>query len=229
MRGEHVVALGLIALVRSRPHRPPRLESPILAAMSSPSLRDHALYGSRAEDPLTLVDEEGRTLGSATLADMHRPPGKLHRAFSAYLFDADDRLLVHQRHSSKALWGSFWSNSCCSHPYDGEAIDAAAVRRVRQELGPDLPLYEMFSYVYRAEFLHLGVEHEFVHVFAGRVDPAVISPAEKEVEEIRWLDAEGVDSLIAGEDQTTPWFEMAWPRVRAAFANHLPDPPPPPA
>ena len=192
-----------------------------LVPMTRPTVRDRALYGSRAEEPLTLVDEHGEDAGSGLLADVHRPPGMRHRAFSVYLFDDDDRMLVHQRHALKPLWGSFWSNSCCSHNYHTERVPAAAERRVRQELGVEVPLSELFSYEYRAEFLHVGVEHEFVHVFVGRADPREVEPAENEIDELRWLAPDEVDALIAEEERVTPWFVKAWPRVKGEFKAAL--------
>ena len=167
------------------------------------------------------MDEHGKDAGSGLLADIHRPPGMRHRAFSVYLFDDDDRMLVHQRHALKPLWGSYWSNSCCSHNYHTEAVPAAAKRRVRQELGIEVPLTELFTYEYRAEFLHVGVEHEFVHVFVGRADPENVEPAEHEIDELRWLAPEDVDALIAAEERVTPWFAKAWPRVRDEFSTAL--------
>lgn len=183
--------------------------------MTLPSIRGGALFGSRALDPLTLVDPDGEELGTATLEDMHLPPGRRHRAFSVYLFDKEGRLFVHQRAKGKALWGGFWTNSCCSHPYHGEQTLVAAKRRVGQELGlMDADLTEIFGYEYRAEFEGLGVEHEYVHVFVGTVDPATIHAAKDEVADERWLAPDEVDALLASEQSTTPWFEIAWPKVR---------------
>lgn len=181
------------------------------------SIRAQALFGARAEEPLILVDDAGVELGTVTLADAHLPPGRRHRAFSVYLFDGEGRLLVHRRHRTKALWGGFWTNSCCSHPHHGEAVERAAARRSREELGLEgVALTELFAYGYRAEFEGVGVEHEWVHVFAGRVEQSAVRPEPGEMDAVEWLAPEDVDALIAGERATTPWFEMAWPRVRAA-------------
>eukprot|EP00632_Arachnochrysis_sp_CCMP2950_P005600 CAMPEP_0185717978 /NCGR_PEP_ID=MMETSP1164-20130828/45876_1 /TAXON_ID=1104430 /ORGANISM="Chrysoreinhardia sp, Strain CCMP2950" /LENGTH=98 /DNA_ID=CAMNT_0028385621 /DNA_START=59 /DNA_END=351 /DNA_ORIENTATION=- len=50
-----------------------------------------------------------------------QPTGILHRAFSVMLFDADDRLLLQQRASSKVTFAEAWTNTCCSHPLHGLA------------------------------------------------------------------------------------------------------------
>ncbi|MEM9801542.1 MAG: isopentenyl-diphosphate Delta-isomerase, partial [Planctomycetota bacterium] len=142
---------------------------------------DDGQWGSRALEPLVLVDERGERTGVATRAACHSGEGLRHRAFSVYLFDDDDRLLVHRRHDSKPLWPGFWSNSCCSHPLDGEGLDEAARRRVVEELGARVDVRPIHLYEYRAEYLDVGVEHEVVTVFVGRIDPTELDPAPEEV------------------------------------------------
>lgn len=180
--------------------------------MSATSLSER--LGARCAEPLELVDAQGGRLGQSTLLACHEPPGALHRAFSVYLFDADGRLLVHRRAAAKALWGGFWTNSCCSHPRPGEGPRAGALRRVREELGASLDALEpRFEYVYRAEFEAVGVEHEFVHVFGGRVDPGAIDADPGELDALEWLAPAEVQALLDGPTPTTPWFELAWPRL----------------
>lgn len=42
--------------------------------------------------------------------------GLLHRAFSVFLFDSENRLLLQQRASEKITFPNMWTNTCCSHP-----------------------------------------------------------------------------------------------------------------
>ncbi|MGW9367009.1 isopentenyl-diphosphate Delta-isomerase, partial [Streptomyces albidoflavus] len=84
---------------------------------------------------LELVDEDGNTIGTAEKLSAHQAPGRLHRAFSVFLFDERGRLLLQQRALGKYHSPGVWSNTCCGHPYPGEAPFAAAGRRAVQELG----------------------------------------------------------------------------------------------
>ena len=177
-----------------------------------------AKFGPRSTLQLVAVDENGSDLGTVSMADAHMYPGIRHRAFSAYLFNSDGHLLVHQRSREKALWTGFWTNSCCSHPRAGQELSAAVTLRIQEELGAAGVLcQERFAYEYRAEFKELGVEHEFVHVMTGSVEARDLSPDPTEVAKHRFLAPEDVDALIAGPTPTTPWFELAWERMRSSL------------
>jgi isopentenyl-diphosphate delta-isomerase len=120
---------------------------------------------------LELVDEDGTTIGTAEKLAAHRPPGQLHRAFSVFLFDDEGRLLLQQRALGKYHSPGVWSNTCCGHPYPGEAPFAAAARRTFEELGasPTL-LAEAGTVRYNHPDPASGlVEQEFNHLFVGLV------------------------------------------------------------
>jgi isopentenyl-diphosphate delta-isomerase len=91
--------------------------------------------GSAAPILLELVDEAGRTIGTAEKLSAHQAPGQLHRAFSVFLFDDEGRLLLQRRALGKYHSPGVWSNTCCGHPYPGEPPFVAAARRTAEELG----------------------------------------------------------------------------------------------
>lgn len=130
---------------------------------------------------LELVDEDGRTIGTAEKLSAHQPPGRLHRAFSVFLFDVSGRLLLQRRALGKYHSPGVWSNSCCGHPYPGESPFAAAARRTSEELGaaPAL-LAEAGTVTYRHPDPASGlVEREYNHLFTGLLrDEPVPDPGE---------------------------------------------------
>ncbi|APY85198.1 isopentenyl-diphosphate Delta-isomerase [Streptomyces alfalfae] len=133
---------------------------------------------------LELVDEDGRTIGTAEKLAAHQAPGQLHRAFSVFLFDEQGRLLLQQRALGKYHSPGVWSNTCCGHPYPGEAPFAAAARRTYEELGvsPSL-LAEAGTVRYNHPDPDSGlVEQEFNHLFVGMVQ-AALRPDASEVGE----------------------------------------------
>jgi isopentenyl-diphosphate delta-isomerase len=138
------------------------------------------------EEQVTLVDRDDRELGVEGKLAAHQS-GKLHRAFSIFLFDAQGRVLLQQRALVKYHSGGLWSNTCCSHPRPGEDSLAAARRRLVEEMGIDCALTQKFSFIYRAVLPNGLIEHEYLHVFFGRYDGEP-TPNPDEVEAWKWVD-----------------------------------------
>src|SRR6476659_2564751 len=90
--------------------------------------------GPLDNEPLILVDEHNRALGTAGKIAVHEQ-GLLHRAFSIFVVDEQGRVLLQQRSRQKYHSGGLWANSCCGHPRPGERTLKAARRRLGEELG----------------------------------------------------------------------------------------------
>ncbi len=180
----------------------------------SPGAAAPALPG---EDLLILVDADDREVGTRPKTACHVGDGVLHRAFSVFLFNPAGEVLIQQRAPGKMLWGGFWSNSCCSHPRPGEATDAAARRRVREELSLDCRLEYLYKFQYHARFGDVGAEHELCYVYAGytgdepRADPA-------EITAFRWLAPAALTAAVAADpDRYSPWMKLEWAEITARF------------
>ena len=178
------------------------------------------VVSSEAEQ-LILVDEDDNEQGYLSKAACHDGAGVLHRAFSAFLFNAAGELLLQQRANSKRLWPGYWSNSCCSHPRRGESIDTATGRRLEEELNLAADLEFVYKFRYQAAYGDLGSEHELCHVFLGRIDDDV-RPNEEEIAAIRFVSAATLDSeLSAYPERFTPWFKLEWDALTGAHADLL--------
>lgn len=138
------------------------------------------------EDQVILVDDNDIPLGVDGKLAAHRD-GKLHRAISIFVFDSKERLLLQKRAAAKYHSGGLWSNTCCSHPRPNEGNAPAARRRLKEEMGIDCELSEMFGFVYRAEFANGMIEHEYDHVFFGCSDDEP-RPNPDEAEDWKWMD-----------------------------------------
>lgn len=167
---------------------------------------------------IELVDEEGVTTGTAEKLAAHQAPGRLHRAFSVFLFDASGRLLAQRRAPQKYHSPGVWSNTCCGHPYPGEPPFLAATRRTTEELGaaPAL-LREAGTVSYRHPDPASGlVEREYNHLFAGLIT-APLRPDPAEIAETAFLTPAELDRRRAGEPFSA-WFgtvlEAARPVIR---------------
>lgn len=135
---------------------------------------------------VVLLDELGCGIGTAPKSEVHHATTPLHLAFSAYVFDADGRLLVTQRSLSKATFPGVWTNSVCGHPAPGESIETAVRRRVRQEVGLELGDLRLVLPEFRYTATMNGVrENEMCPVWvAGTEGDVTLDPSE--VESVEW-------------------------------------------
>ena len=135
------------------------------------------------DEPLILVDESNRAVGTAGKTAVHRG-GLLHRAFSIFLVDARGRIVLQQRSRKKYHSAGLWANSCCGHPRPGERTLTAAHRRLNEELGIASPLSFGFFSRYQTDLDKGMQENELVYVFFGpltaqpRPDPAEVAKVE---------------------------------------------------
>ncbi|MCD0485980.1 isopentenyl-diphosphate Delta-isomerase [Streptacidiphilus sp. ASG 303] len=189
---------------------------------TSPATVDGAPRDAREapEILLELVDDEGRTTGTAEKLSAHRQPGRLHRAFSVFLFDTAGRMLLQRRALGKYHSPGVWSNTCCGHPYPGEQPFTAAARRVSEELGaaPAL-LREAGTVRYDLPDEASGlIEREWNHLFVGLVT-APLRPDPEEVGETAFVTPQELAALRA-ERPFSVWFgtvlDAARPAVREA-------------
>jgi len=122
-----------------------------------------------AKELVVLVDENDNEIGVEEKINAHRK-GLLHRAFSIFVFNSKNELLLQKRAADKYHSGGLWSNTCCSHPRPGENLKDAAHRRLQEEMGFDCSLREVFSFLYKKSFDNGLTEHELDHVFFGKFD-----------------------------------------------------------
>lgn len=161
-----------------------------------------------------LVNDKDKITGEGEKLDVHRK-GLLHRAFSVFLADEEDRLLIQKRAEGKYHSGGVWSNSCCSHQYSGETLFEAAARCIWDELGISIVLtdenaHEAGVFRYYADLGEMK-EHEIDHVIVCRISSDVsfdLNP--DEVSEVRWMKREEIDRELAGGAAYSSWFERAY-------------------
>ncbi|MEU1664906.1 isopentenyl-diphosphate Delta-isomerase [Streptomyces sparsogenes] len=173
--------------------------------------------GSTEPIMLELVDEDGVTIGTAEKLSAHLAPGRLHRAFSVFLFDDDGRLLLQRRALGKYHSPGVWSNTCCGHPYPGELPFVAATRRTAEELGvaPAL-LREAGTVRYNHPDPASGlVEQEYNHLFAGLVRGKP-EPDPEEIGEIAFVSPEELARLLEG-NPFSAWFLTVLDAARPAI------------
>ena len=162
---------------------------------------------------IILVDGEDNPIGSASKLGAHRE-GRLHRAFSIFVFDPRGRMLLQCRAGTKYHFGGLWTNACCGHPRPGEDTPDAARRRLREEFGFETEIMELFRFTYRATDDASGLtEHELDHVFHGEFDGEP-RPDPSEIDDWGWVEPDVILADLADNpERYTPWFRVAAERV----------------
>ena len=164
------------------------------------------------KENVVLVDRNNKPVGLMEKIEAHKK-GLLHRAFSIFVFNSKGELLIQQRATSKYHSQGLWSNTCCSHPHENENIETGAHRRLKEEMGFDCELKEVFSFVYKAEVDNGFIEYEFDHVFIGKYDgEPKINPGE--IAKWKFVNPEILKEEIKNySEKFTEWFKIAIKKV----------------
>jgi isopentenyl-diphosphate Delta-isomerase len=166
-----------------------------------------------------LVDELDNPSGLMEKMQAHRE-AVLHRAFSVFLFNQQSELMLQQRALSKYHSPGLWTNTCCSHPRQGETVKQAADRRLMEEMGLKADMNQVFWFIYKADVGQGLTEHELDHVLIGYTDnEPVINPDEVETWKFESLDAIK-KGMKQQPEQYTVWFRIIFDRVCNYLENN---------
>ena len=159
------------------------------------------------EEFVVLIDRDDNPVGLMEKQQAHHA-GLLHRAFSVFIFNSKNELMIHQRAAEKYHSPKLWTNTCCSHPRENETYEQAAHRRLIEEMGFDCEIQEKFHFIYKAELEEGLFEHELDRVFTGFYEGEVNFNPE-EVMDYKWI---GMDELKKdidfNPDKYTAWFKI---------------------
>ena len=168
------------------------------------------------EELVILVDENDNKVGLMPKMEAHEK-ALLHRAFSVFVFNDDNELMLQRRALNKYHSPGLWTNTCCSHQRDGETNIEAGVRRLQEEMGFSVPLREAMSFIYKAPFDNGLTEHEYDYILLGEFNAVPdINPAE--VAEWKWMKLEDVkEDMQTNRGIYTEWFKIIFDQ----FYNHI--------
>ncbi len=166
-----------------------------------------------------LVDKHDNIIGEMPKMEAHEK-GVLHRAFSVFIFNSDNKILMQQRASDKYHSAGLWTNTCCSHPFPGENTLDAAHRRLSEEMGIKTDLAFSFKFTYKAPFNNMLTEHEIDHVFTGKTD-AVPIINRTEVESYKYMSISEIKEEISKyPDHFTVWFSIIFDEFLHELESH---------
>ena len=159
-----------------------------------------------------LVNEQDQQIGIMEKMAAHIVP-RLHRAFSIFIFNSKGELLLQQRALNKYHSPGLWTNTCCSHPHNGETLQEATTRRLQEEMGMTCDMHEVFTFIYKAP-VGLGlIEHEFDHVWFGQSDeePEI---NHEEVEAWKYMSISDIEADMKQHPECyTEWFKISFDEI----------------
>ena len=159
------------------------------------------------EEQVILVNEYDEQIGLMPKMEAHEK-AVLHRAFSVFVFNTKNELMLQQRAAHKYHSPLLWTNTCCSHQRDGESNIEAGTRRLKEEMGFTTDLKETTSFIYKAPFDNGLTEHELDHIMLGYYENEPIIN-KQEVEDWKWMPLEDVKHDInVHPEQYTAWFKI---------------------
>lgn len=168
------------------------------------------------EEQVILVNENDEQIGLMAKQEAHEK-ALLHRAFSVFVFNDANELMLQQRAMHKYHSPGLWTNTCCSHQREGESNLEAGKRRLEEEMGFVTDLKETTSFIYKAPFDNGLTEHEYDHIMIGTFngEPSI---NRDEVAAWKWMPLEEVrEDIDSNPKEYTAWFKIIFDK----FYEHL--------
>jgi isopentenyl-diphosphate Delta-isomerase len=164
-----------------------------------------------SEEYVILVDSNDNPIGLEEKVKCHLPNGKLHRAFTALLFDNDGRLVITKRSSSKMLWPGDWDGTVASHPRENETYVSSAERRMPEEIGIICKFDYLFKFEYHVPYKDVGSENEICGTLLGVIEnSSKFNLVKEEISETRWVSpSELMNELKKNPQIYCPWMIIA--------------------
>ena len=171
------------------------------------------------EDNVILVNQKDEQIGLMPKLEAHKK-AVLHRAFSVFILNSKNEIMLQQRAHHKYHSPLLWTNTCCSHQREGETNIQAGSRRLFEEMGFETGLKELFHFIYKAPFDNGLTEHELDHVMIGYYEdePKINS---EEVENWKWMCIEDVRSDMQLHPEIyTVWFKIIFDEFYHYLEEH---------
>lgn len=157
------------------------------------------------------MDKNDNPIGLEEKMKCHLPNGKLHRAFTALLFDKEGKLVLTRRSPSKMLWPGDWDGTVASHPRKNETYISSAERRMPEEIGISCKFDYLFKFEYHVPYKNIGSENEICGTLLGLIEnSSKFNLVEDEISEIKWISPKQLmDELQKNPEIYCPWMIIA--------------------
>ena len=171
------------------------------------------------EEEVILVNEFDEQIGLMPKLEAHEK-AVLHRAFSVFILNENNEIMLQQRAHQKYHSPLLWTNTCCSHQRNGETNIEAGSRRLFEEMGFKVELKELFHFIYKAPFDNGLTEHELDHVMIGYFNGNPVKNPD-EVEDWKWMKIQDVkEDMVQNPEIYTVWFKIIFDEFYHYIEDH---------
>lgn len=171
------------------------------------------------EEQVILVNEQDEPIGLMEKLEAHQK-AVLHRAFSVFILNQNNEIMLQQRAFHKYHSPMLWTNTCCSHQRNGESNIEAGKRRLNEEMGFSAELKELFHFIYKAPFDNGLTEHELDHVMIGYYNEEPVINSD-EVANWKWMSIEAVrEDMQDNPGIYTVWFKIIFDKFYHYLEEH---------
>ena len=159
------------------------------------------------DDFVILVNKNDKKIGLMPKMEAHKK-GALHRAFSVFIFNNKNELMIQKRNINKYHSPGLWTNTCCSHQRDEESNISAGKRRLLEEMGFCVELNEIGSFIYNVGVDNGLIEHELDYILVGKYNGNVKINSD-EVDNWKWMSLDNIkDDVRKRSKNYTEWFKI---------------------
>ncbi len=161
---------------------------------------------------VVLVNESDEIIGSSEKLKAHKE-GLLHRGVSVIILNSKNEMLLQRRAANKYHSAGLWTNAACTHPCFNETPQAAASRRLKEEIGIECTLTFAFKFIYNAILDNGMIEHELDYVYYGFSDSTPVLNIE-ETDEYKYINISVIENeVVNNAEQYTVWFKILLPKI----------------
>lgn len=164
------------------------------------------------EPHVILVDDNDNQTGTAPKMEAHKK-ALLHRAVSVFVVNLKGDWILQRRAFDKYHSNGLWTNACCTHPNPGESNIESAERRLKEEMGIECGLTELFTFTYKGKLDNELTEYELDHVFFGVTasDPVINTSEVEDWKAVRYDDLR--NDILKNPSDYTYWFKEIYENV----------------
>jgi isopentenyl-diphosphate delta-isomerase len=164
------------------------------------------------EPVVILVDGNDNQIGISGKMEAHKK-ALLHRAVSVFLVNTKREWILQRRAFNKYHSNGLWTNTCCTHPGPGESSLESARCRLKEEMGIECNLVELFTFTYKEKLDNELTENEFDHVFFGisDKDPVINISEVEEWKAVSYNDMH--NDILKNPAGYTYWFKEIYEKV----------------